>query len=1173
MKNRYSHVALTLLLVLVALLSPTVLRADVTGSIMGVVRDRSQAVVTGARVVATNTQTNYSQETTSAADGSFHILALPVGNYRLTATATGFGTYTATDIVLKVNDQLHVDIALQVGSVQQEVSVAENAVQVESESTQLGDVIDSKKMLALPLNGRSYIDLLGLQAGVVPVTSGSMQQDRPVSGYITSPGNLSVNGQRETSNAFLVNGGDVSEGRNLGAGLVPNLDSVEEFRLITNSFDAEYGKFSGSVMNAITKSGTNRIHGTVFEFLRNDKFDSRNYFDPSRSELRRNQFGYAVGGPFWKNKLFWFTDYQGTRQVVGASTGFVTLPTVNQRSGTFNASDFLDSDGNPLTGGVGGAFWATTLSNRLGYTVNDGEPYYVQGCTSTAQCVFPNAIIPSVAFAAPAVGILPYIPVPNVPGTADQFSDNSQRNSVRDDKAGQRVDFINQKTGTWSFYYHFDDSTVQNALNASAPGFASVTPSRAQQFVISNTKTFGPTAVNQFRASFFRVATVTDKPQTSFAQLSDLGFVTGVGTLGINPSGPAGFPQTVPPEYFNNFSIGVNTLTTFQPNNTFHFSDSFSKVWGTHTLKFGGEFRYLQINERNTCAPNGDFTFNGSETGSDFADFLIGAPVNYNQCSQQFLDSRTRYGGAYIQDTYKWKPNVTLNLGLRWEVSMPWYDTQGKIETIVPGLQSTQFPTAPKGWVVPGDPGIPSTLAPTRYNNFGPRLGIAYSPGFSDGLLGKIFGGPGKSSIRAAWGMYYTSIEDLNLFYEVGDAPFGLYWVSPEPTMFDEPFRTRSSGASQTQRFPFKFPTPGSPANATLDYSIYLPISYSPGFDIHNRLPYAEHYDFSIQRELSRNTVLTLAYVGTQGHRLISQYDAAPGNPALCLQLRAQGATPFCDSFGENTTYTLPGGAQVFGTRDSNGLNSVFTAPPNFGDNNSFTVNIANSNYNSGQVTLERKAADMTFLAAYTYSKAIDNSSGFGQWVNFSNPRLSRSLAAFDVTHNFVFSYSWDIPFNRIFPGAPKRLTQGWNFSGITRFTGGLPVAISQNGDDVSLFGSGNTDVPNVVGKVHIQDPRNPDHTFFNRDAFDSGPVGAFGNSSRQFFHGPGINNFDIGLMKRTAITESTAFEMRAEFFNVFNHTQFNNPDGNFSIFGDTMGVVTSAKDPRIGQISAKFYF
>src|SRR5437899_11356446 len=210
---------------------------------------------------------------------------------------------------------------------------------------------------------------------------------------------------------------------------------------------------------------------------------------------------------------------------------------------------------------------------------------------------------------------------------------------------------------------------------------------------MSNTKNFGPSAVNQWRARFFRTATVTDKPQSSFAQLSDLGFVTGVGTLGINPSGPAGFPETVPPEYFNNFSIGVNTLTTFQPNNTWHVSDGFSKVAGGHTLKVGGEFRYLQINERNTCAPNGDFSFNGSETGSDIANFLIGAPVSYNQCSQQFLASRTRYGGAYIQHTYKVTPHVTLNLGLRREASMPWYDTQGTIETIVPVMQWTQLPT------------------------------------------------------------------------------------------------------------------------------------------------------------------------------------------------------------------------------------------------------------------------------------------------------------------------------------------------------------------------------------------------------------------------------------------------------------------------------------------------
>jgi hypothetical protein len=539
--------------------------------------------------------------------------------------------------------------------------------------------------------------------------------------------------------------------------------------------------------------------------------------------------------------------------------------------------------------------------------------------------------------------------------------------------------------------------------------------------------------------------------------------------------------------------------------------------------------------------------------------------VNYNQCSQQFLDSRTRYGALYIQDQYKVKPNLTFNLGLRWEVSMPWYDTQGKIETIVPGLQSVVFPTAPLGWVVPGDPGIPSTLAPTRYNNFGPRVGVAYSPDFKDGFLGKLTGGPGKTSIRAGYGLYYTSTEDLNLFYEVGDAPFGLYWVSPEPTMFDQPFQTRASGNSQGQRFPFTFPIPGSPANKTLDYSIYLPISFSPGYSIHNRLPYGEDYNLSIQRELSRATVLTLAYIGTQGHKLISQYDANPGDPALCMQLNQLGATPACGPNGEQTTYTLPNGQQVLGTRPFLG--------PAFGQNNSFTANIANSNYNSFQVSVERRAADLTFLAAYTYSKAIDNSSAFNDWVNFTNYRLSRSLSSYDLTHNFVVSYNWAIPFDRAFGSLPKRLTQGWTLNGITRFATGFPIYIHQGSGDYSLTGSANTDRPDLVGPVHTQDAHDPGpngpNTYFLPDAFTSGPLGQFGTANRQFFHGPGFANTDLGLEKNTRITESMSIQIRAEFFNIFNHTQFKNPEGNFS--SSNFGVVTSARDPRIGQLSAKF--
>ena len=1158
------------LLSLLSLIALPSLRADVTGSILGVVHDPTQAVVAGARIVATNIETNLNRETISAADGSYRILALPAGTYTVTATASGFQQYITKNIDVKVNDQLRIDVLLEVGSVQQEVNVTANTVQVETASTQLGDVIESKKMLALPLNGRSYIDLLGLQAGVAPDTAGTIGGDRQVSGMLNA-GNVSVNGQRETGNAFLVNGGDVSEGRNLGAGLIPNLDSIEEFRLITNSFDAEYGKFSGAVMNAITKSGSNAIHGDAFEFLRNDTMDARNFFVANKSELRRNQFGYAVGGPFWKNKLFWFTDYQGTKQVQGAETGVVDVFTQAERQGQF---------GSALTGSIDGPYWAQLLTQRLGYGVNNGESYYTAGCTLTSDCVFPGGVIPQRAWSKPAVNILPYIPVGNVDPINGIFSDNSQKNRVDDSKTGQRVDLNNQTTGNWSWYYHYDDSAVFNALPAaSVPGFPSYTPTRAQEIVMSNTKTFGPDTVNEARVSFFRTSTHKDEPKGSFASLSSLGFVTGLGTLGINPSGPPGFPQTVPPLYFNNFSIGVPTLTTGQPNNTWMLTDGLSKVAGTHTLKFGGEFRYLQINERNVASPNGTFNFDGSVTGVDAADYELGAvSVNgsaFQQYSMQFLDSRTRYGGAYAQDSWKARPNLTLNLGVRWEVSMPWYDTQGKIETIVPGEQSTQFPTAPLGWVVPGDPGIPSTLAPTHYNNWAPRLGLAYSPSFNDGILKKIFGGPGKTSIRSAFGIYYTSIEDLNLFYEVGDPPFGNNWQSPNGVLFEEPYLTRTDGVSQGQKFPFIFPVPGSPANATLNFGQFEPISYAPGYDIHNRMPYAEHYNFSIQRELSKSMVLTLAYVGTQGHKLISQTDANPGNTVLCLQLNAQGAVdlntglsnPACGPGGEQDTYQLPNGTKVNGTRTALG--------PAFGANNTYTRNSANSNYNSFQASVERKAADMTFLAAYTFSKALDDASTFGDLMNFTDYRLSRSLSSFDVTHNFVASYNWALPFDRAFGSLPKRLTQGWNITGITRISTGFPIHISQSRGDLSLTGSNSTDEPNIVGPVVFQNPHLPGpngaNTYFLPGAFTSDVLGYFGDANRQFFHGPGIVNTDFGMSKRIPITESIAVELRGEFFNIFNHTQFSNPSGNFS--SSLFGVVTGARDPRIGQVSAKFYW
>ena len=746
-------------------LSTLPLRADVTGTILGNVRDPSGAALVGVKVAATNVETNLSQQTVTSAAGEYRFLSLPAGTYRVEAELSGFQKFLTDNIVLNVDQQRRVDIALKVGSVQERIEVSAAAVQVETTSTQLGTVIDEKNILNLPLNGRSYIDLLSIQAGVAPQSSAT--------------GLISVNGQREASNAFLVNGGDVSDGRTMGAAVIPNLDSVAEFRLITNSFDAEYGRFSGAVMNAITKSGSNGFHGSVFEFLRNSDLDGRGFFDPAVTVLKRNQFGYAVGGPALKNRLFWFTDYQGTRQSQGSSGSLSQLPSVAQRSGTFSASD--------LSGVVSGPYWAQVLSKRLGYAVTANEPYSLPNCTSTANCVFPNGVIPSSAISPIAAKMLQgYIPLPNA-GT-NTFIPPSVVTRLRDDKAGQRVDFNNKKTGNWYGYYHFDESTSVNpgTYGPTYGNFGAITPKRTQQGVLANVRAIGASAVNEARLDFTRVASVSTQPTDPPVTLQSLGFVTGTGTLGIISSGPDTW-QSVPPISLSgqiNFSFGRNISSTGQFNNTWHAADSFAKIWGKHAFKFGGDYRYLQINERNIYAPNGNFSFDGSETGHDVADFLLGAPSSYIQAALQVLDSRTRYGAVFAQDSWRIASNFTLNYGLRWEVSMPWYDTQDKIETIVPGVQSTVFPGAPKGWLVPGDPGlpgggpIPSTLAPTTYGNFAPRLGMAWSPNASSGVLGKLFGGPGKTSIRAAAGIYYTAIQDAGLFIEVADAPYGLFWVS-----------------------------------------------------------------------------------------------------------------------------------------------------------------------------------------------------------------------------------------------------------------------------------------------------------------------------------------------------------------------------------------------------------
>src|SRR3984885_7670023 len=612
------YLAATALLVLAAI----PIFAAVTARISGTVKDPSGALVGGASLTANNTDNGMKGGVRADGQGFYSFPSLPVGHYDIEVQASGFKIYRQKGLVLDVNTALTVDVALELGSASQEVTVQAQQVQVETTNTQMGEVISDAKMTTVPLNGRSYTDLLALQPGGSPTSSGQYSASS-VSGSL-NPGNLSVSGQRESANGFMVNGGNVEEGAYMGTAIIPNLDSIAEFRILTNNFDAEYGNYSGGLVNAITKSGTNEFHGDVFEFLRNTDLDARNFFSPDKGEFIQNQFGATAGGPILKDKLFFFTDYQGTRQILGESTGDILVPSLADRQG--DLSDMASQ----LTGTVNGGYWAKQLSQKLGYSVTPGEPYYLPGCTLNSTCVFPNAVIPQSVITTPSKNLLKYIPLPN---SGPFFSTSSDNQNLRDDKGSIRLD-SNSRIGMISGYYFIDDYTLNNPYaSASLPGFNDTTPGRAQMANVSDTKTFGPTMVNEFRIHFMRMSLGENLPTGGLGvTLSSLGFVTGANTPGIVVQNPS--LQGVPPISFNNYSIGVSPYPQYQYDDTYQLMDNFSKVEGTHTLKFGASTHYDQITLKGFGVRNGTFAFSGVETGSDFADFLIGAPASYDQGAQ-----------------------------------------------------------------------------------------------------------------------------------------------------------------------------------------------------------------------------------------------------------------------------------------------------------------------------------------------------------------------------------------------------------------------------------------------------------------------------------------------------------------------------------------------------------
>ncbi len=1155
-------------LVILFFFSFLTLYAATGGSITGTVLDPSGAAVAGATLNLVNTAQQTTYQAVSDRQGLYFFPNLPVGHYDLTISAPGFSTQRKTDLTVNTDSAMRVDAGLVIGSQTASVLVTSSpGAPVDTVATHLGEVILGSQMTALPLNGRSYTDLLALQPGVAPISTllPSSVIMAGVTGSIDpsgdlNPGNLSINGQRESSNGFIVDGIDVQEHMNGGTSIIPNLDSIEEFRVLTNNFEPEYGNYNGGMVTVVTKEGSNALHGNAFEFFRNTALDARGYFDPTRPAFKQNQFGGTVGGPIKRDKIFFFGDYQGTRTEQGVSTGDISVPTLAQRAGIFS----------DLSGSVSGPYFASMLTQALGRPVTAGEPY---------SSVFANGTIPQSAWSAPGTSLLKYIPSPNV--SAGQYSTSAFAQTVRDDKGGARVD-LNSRLGQISGCYFIDDYYLDNpypgsVAGASIPGFDALYIGRAQLLSLGDNKLIGANTVNEFHVGYLRNANIIGKPKGGLGvSLASQGFASGAnGGPGIDVQAPQF--EGVENITFPTFVMGVPITNMTQINDTYYVSDGLSKVIGTHTLKVGGQLHIDQVNDYPNGTFNGTFNINGTETGDAYADLLLGVPSNFTQSSGSALYLRNRYVGVYAQDSWHARSDLTINAGLRWDIIMPFWEKYNQLQTWVPGEQSVLYPGALPGLLVPGDPGIPKTLAPTRYKNLAPRLGFAYAPKFDHGFLKALFGSDGKGSIRGSYGIFYTEFPGLAAGIMYGVPPFGFNYLSPAPPLMATPFITAATGVDNGQRFPFPFP-PHNVSRTNPDTSVnwanFAPLAADPFFYYRNQVPYIGNYMFSVQREIASRALLTVSYVGNQGHRILAVSSVNLGNPGLCLSL------PGCGPFGEDTTYTGASGRTIYGTRTGqSSIGAPVTTGPNYGENTA-DKSAANSNYNALQTTLRYQRSGSQFLLSYTFAKSIDQGSNLGEQIDPLNPRQTRAISAWDQKHTFVASYTLVLPIGSVL-GKSNRLTDDWSISGTTRFSTGFPVTLYDNSDNSLLGTLGNgvnnylLDTPQYLpGRLKINTNGRNGRPAFNTALFPEENMGQLGNAKRRSFYGPGIDNFDLTLQKLLRLGEAKSLEFRLEGFNAFNHAQFYGPasvDG--QVEDPNFGRIVSAQTPRLVQLAAKFSF
>lgn len=1112
------------------------LRADeLYARVRGVIMDSSGAVLPDVHLKIVNLNTNLATKMDSDSDGSFTFINLLPGTYSLSVSKLGFKNFELSGITL-VQTQIFIqNITLQPGSVTEFVKVSANQAQVETTSIQLATDISGRKMLDLPLSQRNWIQLQQTIPGVV-------------SNDTRFGNNFATNGSQAQQNSFLVNGADTNDVTTNIPIVIPSPDAIGEVQILTNTINPEYGRNSGAILNAATKTGTNAFHGTAFAFFRDTSLNASNFLTRKPAIFHQHQFGGTIGGPIRKDHTFFFISYQGTKARAPQSLSVPSVFTQAQLNGDLH-------DANTGTCTIGNNTSPFPLQDSNGVTQPAGTSYNV---------LFPNCIVPTANFNAVSKKLVTaFVPLPNSGINDFVFSPSD---IVSQDQTIGRVDHtFSSKDSIW-IYYLWERDPAKDTLSSGGgdlPGFGQQQKSRVDEGTVAWNHLFGSMTLNEVRFGLTRNDRATVVPQRPTLP-STFGF-----DIKPQDAGNAGVPFIFVQGLFS-LGFGTNGPQSRTPT-ALQFTDNFTKIAGKHSLKAGIDFIHYHDKNVSAVVNNGLFLFTGAggfTTSIPGLDFLLGIPDDYQQSSGGVVDASAREMYAYFQDQYRVRPDLTLTLGTGYQVDSPLsqdFNHGLSSNCFVPGEQSRVFPTAPAGLVFPGDPGCNHTFgATTKYRHFGPRIGFAWSPS------GRLIGASGKTSLRGGWGLYYNRSEAEPILQSLLAPPFTLFTHGAIDTggspAFATPFAdiTGNAALSTSNLFPFAPPSPG---NTSVDFSPFEPLEINvldPKFNV----PYSMNYNLTFERELPGQSILRVAYVGAQGRKLISAVEANPITPAgvtACLSdpsCAPPGGTYFIQhiTFPSHSVFpgNIFGGMAVLGTR-------------------------GNSNYNSLQVSVNKTSAHgLTFLAAYTYSHSIDNTSSFEDLTvgggRGSNPNLAleRGDSAFDARHRFVASYTYEFPHANSTSAVARYFLNGWRISGITTLQTGFPITLSDSGltslqcDFLSFFSC--WDRPNRVAPVKIMDPRSTArHLYFDPSSFAPAPFGTLGNAGRNFFHGPGLNQTDLTLGKETQLTESVSLEIRADFFNAFNHTQFTNvvTDVGSSRFGQARGV----RNPRFIQLGARVRF